>query len=479
MMQPQQQKQEDATIELLQTLSTEISRDGGASLVVSLKDYVKHPKRIDDLVKKSTGKTKLLTFLERHPTVFDVNRHEVPHFVKLRDYQYVSCCYRNDTDDSTTLQALYDKIGYVLTRRQSRLTRRQGSNDRKEVNLIWLLKECTTQVHYYLRAGNFYAELYQTDVDLVKVVGSVEWQELVLPAFEQVVQQTCSVNNGKVCLLSGPEENNDDDIHELTHKLQQLVDRDGATQVSLSLLLHRNHDLKRLLRGRDFMTLVKQHPDILLQSVQIQVDGTDILLKSKTLRQNGRMEVDETGLFSVTSGKWGSAMTNILSWCCQQVHWGRPPEEQTVIDLTASVGGMTLALAKNFARVIAVEIDSHRAALCQENMIRHGVDNKVEVINRDAMELIPQLRQNCAVMVFVDPPWGGINYKRERRQVLTMGQWTLEEVLQQLAKHLSPGMVGVRLPVNFDLECFLGGLTGIDMVQVRKLGPQLLVVLSF
>ena len=86
-----------------------------------------------------------------------------------------------------------------------------------------------------------------------------------------------------------------------------------------------------------------------------------------------------------------------------------------MIDLTASVGGMTLALARSnfFDRVVALEIDEGRAKLCRENLIRHGFhvgnnstsdcQSSVEIQNQDSVKQIPLLpRRVCFV---IDPPW--------------------------------------------------------------------------
>lgn len=468
----------EPTIELLQVLCTEIGRDGGASLVVLLKDYVNHPKKVDSLVKQSIGCTKLLTFLEGHPTIFDVRRESVPHFVKLLSNEYCKDCGLARTVEQER-QALQDKVFYVLRKRAAQLSRRQPLDYRGEVNLRWLSKECTLRIHFFLRSIEFYRSIYPRCSD-VRIVGSPEWHDLIQPQFEAFISDMLHIENGRVRLP----ESDEPDIEKLAMRLTELVDQDGGTQVNLSLLLHRKPDLKALLGGRDFVALAKEH-DALFSKLIITPYGSDVELQSRKPYDDGRMAVDETGLFSVASSKWGTAMANAMANACSYSALKMDAQEVTVIDLTASVGGHSLALAKTaFAKVIAIEIDSHRADLCRANMLKHQVDKKVDVRTADAVELIPELAielGNRQGVIVVDPPWGGVHYKREKKP-LCLGPWALEDVVQKVAQHLSPTLVGLRLPVNFvvsDFEVVLHERKVLfDIVNVRKLGPQLFVILA-
>jgi 16S rRNA G966 N2-methylase RsmD len=483
---------ENANVSLLTILSTEIARDGGASLVIFLKDYVSNPKQLDCLVKQAIGSTKLLSFLETNQHIFDVNRNDVPHFVKLISQEY---CQNQSTSNMIDYQKnmLRDKVMYVLRRRTAKLCRRNLSKDFPTVNLSWLSKECTVRLHFFLRVSEFYCKCYKTYNDVL-IVGSPLWHGLVQGEFESFLKEFLDVKDGKVYLqLQQSDENFD--VNMLSKILTELVHRDGGTQVSLSLLLHRNPKLKRLLGGRDFVTIARDNPAAFSQII-IKPYETDIELQSKhpfidqqlSAIPIGRMAVDHEGLFSVASSKWGTAMANIMVWACRETLGD--PDHVTVLDLTASIGGHALALAKtSFKRIIAIEIDSHRASLCQYNMEKHRMDHKVQVRNEDAILLLPKLAEELSdqsKVVVIDPPWGGIHYKREltrQEQQLYMGQWTLDHVLKIVAYRLSPTIVGLRLPINFVVSVLESTLRELELNfsvwNIRKLGPQLFVILVF
>lgn len=204
------------------------------------------------------------------------------------------------------------------------------------------------------------------------------------------------------------------------------------------------------------------------------------------------MKVDDVGLYSVTNAKWGNAVANIMVHCVKQLEWENGASNNdaayvTAIDLTASVGGMTLGLAKTgfFKKVIAIEIDPGRADLCRQNMSIHGMQDLVEVHTMDAMDAISSFRCSRTCIV-IDPPWGGINYKRNMNDsyALKMGAWSLEAIVQKIAFHAKPCVVGLRLPVNFSVNRFLDSLRkdwnlAFDTLSIRKLSVQLFVVVAF
>ena len=474
-----------ARIELLKILSTEIQKDGGASLVVCLKEY-SSTGSIDKLLSAAGGSKKLLTFLELYPHIFEVDRLSLPHFVKLLSDEYCCCPAVTSGRSSSSswdaeTNALQKRVLCVLRKRSARITRNQKIA-RQPVSSIWLLKECTSCLHCYLRASGEYQKLY-ADCHQVHVKGTSEWRVLVKPLFEEFLRKMEGIvfENGTISLQEKVLIDDEPFLRELATQLGECVDNDRAKHISLKLLLHRRPVLKELLGGRDLLQIVQDHASYFADTAVVFVhQGGDVYLRSKnkTQKSGGRLQVDQVGLFSVAGSKWGGAMVSRLVSACHLVHLDR--NTVTAIDLTASVGGLTLELAKTFSNVIAIEIDSHRAELCAQNMLNRGVGNVV-VRNVDAMKAIPDLPS--ASMVMIDPPFGGVYYKSEKKPIF-MGKWELEEVVEAVARFLNPVVVGMRLPVAFDIDALeetlrRKGLCFEISTSTSKLGPQLFVVWAF
>jgi hypothetical protein len=324
-------------------------------------------------------------------------------------------------------------------------------------------------------------------------VGEKQWSELVLLSFQSLVQDLPDlylVDDGKKIALSNSPDStffcpSSDDIKTVAIALRDALATDGATQMCLSLLLSRYDNVKKLVGGRDVTVLAEVYPDAFRAMVLWKNDIGDVVVRLREdeagggvgATNGGRMQVDEVGLYSVASGRWGTAVANVMAQEAEK-YLLRHPRDITAVDLNASVGGLTLALSKRFGAIIAIEIDEQRAALCVQNMKLHGRENVV-VHNVDAMDAIRSLPSSVAVMI--DPPWGGFEYKRLRKEV-TMGQWSLDEVMVQCCRKLSPVVIGVRLPIKYDCTLIQKSLTaeGIvyDVLQTRRLGPQLLFVIA-
>jgi 16S rRNA G966 N2-methylase RsmD len=512
---------------LLQIISQEVQRDGGASVVRDLKDY---NVQIKSLLRRCNQTKKLLTFLEMHPSIFEVDRNALPHVVYLITYndcgtnssaslESRECIeqqsiqeHLEDNRDSIKEQARVEaefekRIICTLKSERSRKDRRhnrQQNNDNNNnnnndydcnchgkhsssfggVSLRWLLKQSKSQLHHYLRLCGFYENVYSNCKD-VKIVGSPDWLNLVESKFIEILSTChfCELQNDNTRINLSVKANNDNiDVQTIAMKLKEKVEEDGGTHISLSLLLNRYPELCTLLSGCDILSLKNKH-EHLFQGINIYLKFNEVFLQSKVTKQ-GRMEVDETGLFSVASSKWGKTFASLMSYHCHNTLC-HEPRETIAIDLTASVGGFTLPLSKAFLRVIAVEIDDHRAMLCRKNMENQGVSEKVDVLNQDSVETIPmiatELVKDEPKIVIVDPPWGGNYYKHEKKEI-TMGKWTMTEVIKQISDFLSPTITGIRMPVTFEVEKFYEALRDANVtftsLQVKKAGPQLFIILS-
>jgi hypothetical protein len=354
-----------ATEMLRKTLSLAIALDGGSSLATSLKDYIipdviSNNKRLDHLILQSLAhdnnnkkklvngarggrqpKAKLLAFIELQPDVFHVDRTEIPHWVSLvltndnkaffddifREAANYIASSESQRKQKEHEMKLFEKITYVIRRNHARTERRRAKRqlptysntdihhhqDFPSVNLLWLLRECTWEFHFWAResgvylpvvvpsSSSFQAPLLYPKFSDVKRVGSKEWEDAVVDKLKHLLVNsdisTVYLDSGRVCLrhYDGNVEHNDGfnvncdskKDQDFRSKLDRLlteivVERDGGHQVSLSLLLTRYDDLRVLLGGRDLWKLYQQYSSQgLFQHVRITQYDNELLLQSK------------------------------------------------------------------------------------------------------------------------------------------------------------------------------------------------------
>jgi tRNA/tmRNA/rRNA uracil-C5-methylase (TrmA/RlmC/RlmD family) len=97
----------------------------------------------------------------------------------------------------------------------------------------------------------------------------------------------------------------------------------------------------------------------------------------------------------------------------------------TVTDATACIGGNTISFAEHFKHVIGVESDEKRFKYLQANLKILGHKN-CQCIQGDYVKLMDELKQDA---IFLDPPWGGPEYKDKAQLDLFLSEQPLEQVL--------------------------------------------------
>lgn len=312
------------------------------------------------------------------------------------------------------------------------------------------------------------------------------------------------------------------DSDEYLQKVQRIAIRvSSILQVGASPIggmdfgkLLQDRQLRSLTGGMDVRKLIEEHP-ILFQDVRIFQDenrgckgntdlvnidkcsfawyiervktvNADHLHDARELSDNrgSRMAADEIGTFSLTKPRLASAMAQMLLRACKYGSLGKVNESMIIaqgvlsndlvcIDLTASVGGNTIAFAKTFSRVFAYEIDEQRTAHLKSNLdhfLGAADRSKVVVECTDSMKAIQQLANDLRpnsddsqnrsfvlprLAVFVDPPFGGIHYRSmnaNHTTSLNLGEdMSLARVIAIVSCHLSPVTIGLKLPLHFDV----------------------------
>jgi len=125
-----------------------------------------------------------------------------------------------------------------------------------------------------------------------------------------------------------------------------------------------------------------------------------------------------------------------------------------VMDCTACVGGDSLHLSEHFDLVTSIEIDRevyqnlvHNIGLYQKNNIVTINDSFLNVICKEI---------DCQA-IYIDPPWGGKNYKNYRKLTLSIDDISIEKItIDILTKKykIRPTFIIWKLPYNYDLDYF-------------------------
>jgi|GEM_PF-2548422 len=173
----------------------------------------------------------------------------------------------------------------------------------------------------------------------------------------------------------------------------------------------------------------------------MQKDKRDFLFRYVPVDQRYAIRYDDEALYSttdqVTANKIAKEILRFVS------------KDSIVTDATACIGGSALALSKCFKIVYAIELDKDRYELLNYNMKLLKCTNVI-CINNDALKQCEILRQD---IIFLDPPWGGPEYKKETSIDLFISNIPFYEICITLSKVCK--FIVIKVPVNFNQKSFI------------------------
>ena len=172
--------------------------------------------------------------------------------------------------------------------------------------------------------------------------------------------------------------------------------------------------------------------------------GITWLFPKLSTQKSGKLKITKESVYSTSTP---GQMRDIIQLSKKIL--GDDLGKLTVTDATANVGGSTIGFAQNFGAVNSVEIDPKTFDLLKNNVELFPNSDRVIFYNDDYLKLIPDLKQD---LVFVDPPWGGIDYKSKDKISLKLGDKTMAEITDSLRGRAQ--CVIFKLPKNFDMSQF-------------------------
>ena len=189
----------------------------------------------------------------------------------------------------------------------------------------------------------------------------------------------------------------------------------------------------------------------------------------KNFNNFGNIKIDDDSFSYITIREIADIISKII--CYHLLEFNLNPQKIIIADYTAGVGGNILSFSKFFQHVHAVELSQQRAEYLQNNVNIYGYKN-ITVYNKCGLDFNDnQMITINPNVIFIDPPWGGIDYKNSDKLLLKLGNMDIEELLidifnkfsihyDQIVKNNQKEMhnifntkfVVLKLPKNYDIE---------------------------
>jgi len=176
------------------------------------------------------------------------------------------------------------------------------------------------------------------------------------------------------------------------------------------------------------------------------------------------------GLYSVTKRIDGERLIAFLNGMIPDIR------KQTITDATACVGGDTLLFSLHFKKVESIEWKRHNMAALQNNVEVFGAGNVV-LHEGDATRVFNWKTD----VLYVDPPWGGPDYRKLQNLELFIGSYRLDKWIEEILKRTDrPKTVVLKLPRNYNFARlnFLPNVESSHFYRIRNFVVTLLRVLD-
>lgn len=174
------------------------------------------------------------------------------------------------------------------------------------------------------------------------------------------------------------------------------------------------------------------------------------------------LKFDKEAIFSVTNQK-------IADEICRKLLSIRGISPSCrVTDATACIGGNVFSFVKNFKKINAIEINKERYEMLKNNLTILDENylnfdkSRVNLINGNCLDyILPDEFGNTLIdqdILFIDPPWGGLNYKENDIMDLYLEdskgvKMELFDIIKKLNGYTK--YIVLKVPINYNLNNIL------------------------
>lgn len=158
--------------------------------------------------------------------------------------------------------------------------------------------------------------------------------------------------------------------------------------------------------------------------------------------QTRLLKYDNISLYSITPFSEADKITEIMKYFLG--------DNIIVTDMTACIGGNAISFGKTFKHVNVIEICKERYKYLKYNMNLYNLKN-ISYYNDNCLNIIntENLEQDY---IFIDPAWGGRNYKYKDKLDLYLSGINLYNICNNL--YGKSKLISLKVPNNFNIEKF-------------------------
>jgi hypothetical protein len=156
-----------------------------------------------------------------------------------------------------------------------------------------------------------------------------------------------------------------------------------------------------------------------------------------------KLKISDVGKYSISKPSDSEVIIEIIS-----KYFKNKTELKTltITDATANNGGDTIRFAMNFKCVNSIEINESEFNILEHNIKLYGFKN-VKLFNKDFTSVIPTIKQD---VIYVDAPWGGVNYKTKMFVDLFISNVNLIDIVNDYYNKKYFKLMILKVPKNYN-----------------------------
>jgi 16S rRNA G966 N2-methylase RsmD len=188
--------------------------------------------------------------------------------------------------------------------------------------------------------------------------------------------------------------------------------------------------------------------------------------KLENEEEYNNLQIDHIGKYSITFPKIADLITDIIYNLVKS-------NNIIITDCTAGVGGNVISFANKFKYVNAIEISKERYDMLQNNINIYKLSN-ISTFNSNALDIIFTFKQD---IIYIDPPWGGRDYKEKKNLRLYLGNIGIEKLTNMFLNNKICNYIILKLPTNYDLNYLRNNIEEDKRILINKLNKMLLIII--
>jgi len=223
---------------------------------------------------------------------------------------------------------------------------------------------------------------------------------------------------------------------------------------------------------------------VILDDVDLTLffDKSDI---TESIKNNKKLMITNKGIYSITKyddAQWITdcivdTISPITAINLNKVEIDKAKKKilygYNIIDSTACVGGNTINFAKYFFNVISIELNKIHFDVLKNN-INAIKCNNVSIYEGNFLEVIKDKNIKSDI-IFIDPPWGGFQYKIHKYFNLKLGNLPINDVIKDLLTSFQ--YVVLKAPININLNILKDEITFYKMNIYKNIKNNLLLLI--